>query len=148
MCVGQGVPACIGTGILGTRRPGAQPSTRPSVPACTPQTPPPQPAQTTGGREPVRCVLRPWPLPFHLATSPDDLVLAVRIHKGITRAPVVQGNAALAKAYALRTPLRVVLAKARKRPDDSRVYVYDGLYMIIECHKCGSLASFDSSPAV
>lgn len=51
----------------------------------------------------------------------------------------------MARAYALGTPIRVVLAKAAESAAAPRVYVYDGLYKIVECHKCGSVSL--STPA-
>lgn len=47
----------------------------------------------------------------------------------------------MARAYALGTPIRVVLAKAAESAAAPRVYVYDGLYKIVECHKCGSVST-------
>ena len=42
----------------------------------------------------------------------------------------------MARAYALGTPIRVLLAKAPDARGGPRAYVYDGLYKIVECHKC------------
>lgn len=61
---------------------------------------------------------------------------------------VVQENAAMARAYELGTPLRVVFAKAMDKASDGRVYVYAGLYKIVECRKCALPSSLIPRPCL